>query len=719
MLKKNIYFLIVFQLIFITIVAFNLFGHYKTNQILYEDTTEIAINLGENLYFNPNEFSEYLTKISKKNDVSISRYVFRDDNKVIIYTTNSSLNSRVNLKKGEFIKNRTKQFLSTTDTNDADQVGVIKQPFTSSEIVIKDFKEVINFGLSGIYYVNTINPYKIDSIKTDIESNYGSVDIVSQTKSFYPQIDDSLVIGLLLVTLFIYISIFYYFANQLKSLSILKINGYSRKDIVINFIVRIIKVILLAITTVYVLLVAVYCIKSNFDYFLHFSLYYILYSLINMIVLLVPFIVMIPFFMKRTNLVAAIKGQKPYKIITFLNYLTKVIFIALLLFASNQFINNKEILAKKQKNISNWEATLNTFTLDLYYNGEQNPEIDYQISKKLKKFYHEIENELGAFLMDASNFQEFYGGYLYEANISSRNKEYEPTGKSVTINRNYLKHNPISAVEGEIFNQIINDKNTLNILVPIKYKEMEDEIKTLYRDFFFFQKVEVANIYNDELNMPLDKTKLEELSINIIYVNNNQTYFTYHNSYGEMDNYLIKDPIAILDMQNFHDSYYRSYISRCVYFDTKNNENAYGVVYPFVKKNKVESSVMSVSSVYDLYGEEIHSIELEQKQIYRIAILLILSSIITTYNIVKTFYEKNKMKLYVQQIHGYSFVQNFSLIFFMLLAFNSVLTILSTVLWGNHMLLFGAILIIFECIFIAIFGRIRVKKMMHSIIKGG
>ena len=39
----------------------------------------------------------------------------------------------------------------------------------------------------------------------------------------------------------------------------------------------------------------------------------------------------------------------------------------------------------------------------------------------------------------------------------------------------------------------------MNILVPEKLKEYEKEIYKNYRKHFYFQKVEVDNIYNEEL----------------------------------------------------------------------------------------------------------------------------------------------------------------------------------------------------------------------------
>ncbi len=65
----------------------------------------------------------------------------------------------------------------------------------------------------------------------------------------------------------------------------------------------------------------------------------------------------------------------------------------------------------------------------------------------------------------------------------------------------------------------------MNIIVPNSKKGLEKDIKNTFLDYFYFQKVEVANIYNKALDLPAVALSKEDLSVNIIYAENNQDYF--------------------------------------------------------------------------------------------------------------------------------------------------------------------------------------------------
>ncbi|EAG7250512.1 bacteriocin immunity protein, partial [Listeria monocytogenes] len=75
---------------------------------------------------------------------------------------------------------------------------------------------------------------------------------------------------------------------------------------------------------------------------------------------------------------------------------------------------------------------------------------------------------------------------------------------------------------------------------------LEKDIKNTFLDYFYFQKVEVANIYNKALDLPAVALSKEDLSVNIIYAENNQDYFSYDSNTGDFRTGNITDPIAIV-----------------------------------------------------------------------------------------------------------------------------------------------------------------------------
>ena len=75
------------------------------------------------------------------------------------------------------------------------------------------------------------------------------------------------------------------------------------------------------------------------------------------------------------------------------------------------------------------------------------------------------------------------------------------------------------------------DQNTLNILVPEQYKKYEKKIIKNYKENFYFQKVTIDNYFRK--NMINQKyAEKDKLSIHIIYVKSNQSYFTYDSDTG-------------------------------------------------------------------------------------------------------------------------------------------------------------------------------------------
>ena len=89
------------------------------------------------------------------------------------------------------------------------------------------------------------------------------------------------------------------------------------------------------------------------------------------------------------------------------------------------------------------------------------------------------------------------------------------------------------------------DDLTLNLLVPEQYHDMEQEILAAWREYFYFEKVEAENDYNERAG---EKEQLDiaenQLTVNIIYVKDGQRYFTYRSDCASADGSWITDPLV-------------------------------------------------------------------------------------------------------------------------------------------------------------------------------
>lgn len=716
-MKKIIAFLVFLQLLLFSVFTFNLFNEYKTFELLYSNSSSILIKMPDGKY-SKNGLIDYLNKISKEKDISISRYVFQNENNLSVYTTDPTLNGKVSLREGKYPKLATKQFISMIDTHSKNQIGIIKQANPNFTITIRNLTVSDNFGEEGIYYLGTSDRSKVEQIISGINQNVAQAEIIDNANQFSFSNNTTLLLSVIIIAVCILIAFSYYLVNVLRVISILKIHGYNLSKIIFYILKDISKPLLISIISSYLVCVLYYCLNYRTDYLGELSFLYLLYSSIVFLFYLLFLVICLYFTVNKISITNSIKGKRNFTLLTFANYLLKLIFLSFLLFSIHQLIHNMNELESKMTNLSAWQKTQNLYATKVAYTGQGNLKNEYRTNKKLKGYYIDLEDKHNGFLMDASNYTYVGSEPVYKLNTNNGNTSISPNGKRVTINKNYLKYNPIEASKGTIKEQIKNDDTILNILVPNNLKPFEKEIVKQYKEYFYFQKVSVANIYNKELKKNLNKTKIDELNINIIYVKDHQKYFTFNPEYGEETGYFINDPIAIVDVGNFDNSYYLSYLSSYFYFYSDSGD-PYNTLLPLIEKNNVQSSIQRVVSIYDSHGQEIQDLKMEKKMNQVIILVLILSNLIVTFNIIASYYRKNRMKLYIKKLFGFSSIRSNWRIISILFLINLIPTIILSLLFNEPIFLaFMFIVIVLECILMIFVEKILFKKSLNSIIKG-
>lgn len=235
--------------------------------------------------------------------------------------------------------------------------------------------------------------------------------------------------------------------------------------------------------------------------------------------------------------------------------------------------------------------------------GENDSTSKYlEIAERSAELIPLLEENANAFVMDAYNYQTIddEGTPLYEMNGMDYPVEIDPSGHSIRVSQNYFKFNPIETADGNnLVEQIIYDDLTLNVLVPKKYMDMEKQIIAAYREQFYFEKVKATNDYNEMAGIEtvLDISE-ESLNINIIYVKDGQSYFTFRSDCAVSTDNRIVDPIVMIYTSNIHCNYAHSFMSQWLYFysDEENTEDAYLSIKPYVLQCGAEDSVQQVSS---------------------------------------------------------------------------------------------------------------------------
>lgn len=254
------------------------------------------------------------------------------------------------------------------------------------------------------------------------------------------------------------------------------------------------------------------------------------------------------------------------------------------------------LIACKSTNTSTaeWKQAEQVYRLYIQTPGSQpTPEFEEDLSNMFESLLKELEQKVHLFVAVSSNFDVLDGKKIYEHNKESMegvgthfDENIDPNGKCLTVSINYFTLNPIETVNGRsIKENLVADENTLNILVPEQYQSRQDEITALYRAHFYFEKVTVENIYNEDLARPLNTLQEEDLSVNIIYVKENQSYFTFNPKVVPETNNIIVDPMVIVYEFKTHASYAYAYAGQGSFFESeKDADAAFALIEPEIDK---------------------------------------------------------------------------------------------------------------------------------------
>lgn len=238
------------------------------------------------------------------------------------------------------------------------------------------------------------------------------------------------------------------------------------------------------------------------------------------------------------------------------------------------------------------------------YTGENESTAQYlEIAQRSAELLPLLEESANAFVMDAYNYQSLDddGTPLYTMNNMDYPQEIDPAGQCIRVSKNYFRYNPIETADGsELTERFIYDDLTLNVLVPEQYRELEEQILEAYRENFYFEKVQAENYYNEMagIEKTLDISE-EELTVNLIYVKDGQSYFTFRSDGAADTENLITDPIVQIYTDNIHCNYAHSILTQWLYFYSEQDsaEGAYREIEPYLIECGATDSVQAVTPI--------------------------------------------------------------------------------------------------------------------------
>ncbi|MBU5591638.1 DUF1430 domain-containing protein [Clostridium sp. MSJ-4] len=722
-MKKNIFLAIIF--IFITTMSFNsLFYEEKYNQYNKminlgdrSNTTKVVISIGEK---KPTEVYEILKFYLKKYNGNLyCSYVLDDgnDSKYIDYImfANSDIFKNIKLNNGRFMndfESESNKYLSTKKTNDENQIGQICDFTGKNYFEIRTLKSKLDSNIfSRNFYITMPNKSDFEKFVKDL--NLEGIHLINSGNDTLNDPDNSAYKIISVVCYFVMVLLIVYnILNSYKSIAIEKMLGFNKKNILAKRIFPIIKIEILSIliTTLILILINFKVYNLYFFNFLNKLLQiYAVMIIASIILISLPF--MFINFIKISNM---LKNKKPIKFIIYFNTFIKIIFTVIFIVLSINCYSKYQIIKSSfSYSYENWEKTREYYIVpEMQTTTNIGDPYNLEYRQKEKELYYTF-NKSGSILAD---FRSFMPGYYEKEKSSANNETYKID--TITINPNYLKENKVLDENNNRVNILENDKEYI-LLVPEKYHSKEKEIIE-YNEFI----KEGYNSKEEEIkNKP--KSIVAKQNIKIIWIKDNQKFFSYLIDVNPVDGNMVSDPIArVLTESNGDLSDYS------VLFGFKSN--------PFKIKvgdssNSIETILDNIKKYFDfniyrfpvfsLYSSVQEQIRNTKQNIqFMILIMLILFIGIMTIILqnVINYFEQNKVRLAIQKFHGYKKISKYKS-YFIGIFLNWILVSVISILIIKSVKIFPfiVILIIIEYIISFLFLNFVETRKVIKVTKGG
>lgn len=644
-MKKIIGVLLVIQMLLSCVIVTTMLKTTAVNQLFYQQTTRIVLSTAEDSSIDATTVLDKITTIAEAFHIAISQYVQPNEAEVAVYTTDPRLNQRLQLTNGQDPANP-QQFTSNRATNSSNQSGQFKLFESSTTFRVFPLQGATAIDGQGVYYLTTTDSEMVKQVVAALNKQIGPTTIMTGNDTRVLPTVQPLLLLLFCFGLFISVCL-HQLVQTNQQVSVLRLYGYSRLQAVRYQLGELVGTALCAFAGALLIGLGTYVY-----YYKDAMLLRPVVILLTTFIILVAIIVLLLFFqqvfLKENQQAQALKGAKPLKRIISCYVFLQIMFASFFVVNVHALLTTSLEIADEQASLDKWQQTRNVYQTNTTYQGENDSyQQDLNTSIKLQQFY--LANQAHGFIMDAGNYLLEDGEYLYEQN-EQQNSLIEADGQSVTIDERYLKENPIIDEAGSRISSIEQQPNQRTLLVPAQLKSYEKVIKANFQADFYFKQVRIANIYNEELNLPLDETKQSDLDIAIIYVKDNQYYPTYTSDIGDKEN-RIHDPIAVIENGTSAANNFSHYLSSCYYFKAANDP--YQLISPALKATDAGHIIVSVSSVYDQKGAYIQRLMQAQTQQQLLMLSLVVALCATMYTLAASYTEAMRQSQFIKAVFGY------------------------------------------------------------------
>lgn len=672
----------------------NLKGSYKIllpseiSQNSKDETYQKLINVLD-------KYNASIFFLRQDNDVQI-KYVYLND---YSYFDNYKIEGNV-LTKSDL---NTVNYLSTQNNMDDNQLGIIEEFGGDNAIEIRTLNEMSlsdNRTLDGYCYVqlqnDNINEFvkylqKEMGLTRPIEkfknTNYDTTSVQSNLSS--------------IITIFYIVILLLVLFNILKSYKVIgikKLLGHSFIDMVKEELCSILAMQVIAMTLSSVL-VGVFLFKKVNIYTLDFA-----GNLIEQFgkeTIIIIFISLVPYiYINKITVKDIIKNKRnTFEIILFNTLIKLVLLVVITFMGVSLFSNYNRIKSLYTGDYKNWEKASNYMCV-----SQTTIPLELIQTEEFKKDNKNLYDYLNKYGLIYAVFSEYEPGFR-----SLNAYDYDNPYKSdnIDVNPNYLKENLVYDLNGKAVNVSDDNENHI-LLIPEHYLDREQDIRDYYKSTF-----------NSYLNYT------DNREIDIIWIKDNQSLFSYNIEINPDDGNMVKDPVInVITQNNSHISDYDRILL------TSGNpvkiplSDDYDLKETFKKAFEdvnIDNCDFTIVKANDQIASEINEVKkIVKYNLTGLGIVFICFVIIIIQNI-SNYYEQYKMDIFIKQFHGYKYFDKYKIYHIFLLITYLLSSICAAILIRNSFIEIVSINLFFMLvdIFIStIVFKIINKKKLASIIKG-
>jgi len=736
-MKFIIAFLFVLQLIIGGMIGVTSLRVTSINQLLFANTIDVEIIFDENL-----EAYETFLSILEREHLTVSRVIFRSFEHVHIYTTDPTFDGLVTLSFGQWPDEQTQGFISNVRHDDPYQLGLITNSVPNFEVMIHYLSADPTIHVDGVYRINTVDNRLIFAIRDELLASYELLFRYMGTSYAPSGLIQGLMIGIFsaesvmetallilipLITFFcLVMSLIQYGLSRLKTSFVTRVHGFSTSKIIGYAVVDLMKPLLTSGLLAYLCL-TVYTFVLGYHFFLPaMSLIFVVTSSILISIYILTAVVTLFAALMSCKTHDAIKGYKPDFMIQVLNHGFKVVFTSCLLIGSYFLLVHLQDLSARRTNLSHWGLAEDVYHLPTSHFWPIEHELT--MSERMVSFYETLFASHHAFLMDARNI------YFYEVTrlalpfdlpyilmeIEELNLPFaiNPTGNRIDIDLNYLQLNPIRTMSGApIETYIIHDDFTSNILVPIQFAPYEAEIKAAYLQDFYEQGLSVNRRFNDFFELSDLTLMIDDLRVNVIYVEEEQYYFSFNPHVRVETGNRIRDPIAVIQTGNMAPSNKVALMSSSLFF-VSHATYPFAAIFPLIESYELTYQFRFVSSVFNEHASVIATLRRDILRNTVMLVALIVTSVTVSYHLISNYFLRNKHLLFTKGLFGYSFVKRHDGFITVFLTYTLGISMVVTMLFGFSILLIFSLYLVGDVLLMVEFERRLMKKSFAEIMKG-